>query len=127
MSSTKLATDAGIESDLTEQLGPIQDPILDYKDNHFEEKFSSPSVVIETVADAMVAINKYQETSGNILAMTRTRGSARAFACISHANCPFSANFGSSFKHKGIIYKPNYCTVQHHGTIVVFSKGGQKR
>ncbi|KAG7347489.1 hypothetical protein IV203_016194 [Nitzschia inconspicua] len=109
----------------TEERGPEQNLILDYEDNYFEEKFSSKGVVFETVKDIMVAINDYQELSGNILSTVRTLGNARTFVCLSHANCPFSVKFGPISKQEGIIYEPENCTARHCSTKVIFSKGGQ--
>ncbi|KAG7374201.1 hypothetical protein IV203_013296 [Nitzschia inconspicua] len=89
---------------------------LEYEDNYFE-KFFSKDMVFESVGDVMVAIDKYKESSGNILSTTRTRGNARTFICVSHANCPFTVKFGSIPKQEKIIYKPQYCTVLHTGAI----------
>ncbi|KAG7357837.1 hypothetical protein IV203_014424 [Nitzschia inconspicua] len=100
-------TDAGpgMEFGPTEEPGQEQDPILDYEDNYFQENFSSKGVVCGTVDDVVVAINEYQESSGNVLSTVRTRGNARTFVCISHANCPFSVKFGPMPKQEGIFYK----------------------
>ncbi|KAG7345249.1 hypothetical protein IV203_032780 [Nitzschia inconspicua] len=57
----------------------------DVEDEIFERKYSEPSQVFQTVEELMVVINDYQEASGNSLAIRRSRGSSRAFACISQA------------------------------------------
>ncbi|KAG7363280.1 MULE transposase domain containing protein [Nitzschia inconspicua] len=57
----------------------------DVEDEIFERKYSEPSQVFQTVEELMVVINDYQEASRNSLAIRRSRGSSRAFACISQA------------------------------------------
>ncbi|KAG7362757.1 hypothetical protein IV203_026117 [Nitzschia inconspicua] len=74
----KLATESdagtGMESCLPDGLSRAQDPILEYEDNCFEEKFSSLGVVFKT---AEVAINEYQESKfgKKIANMVPTTGS----------------------------------------------------
>ncbi|KAG7344072.1 hypothetical protein IV203_022080 [Nitzschia inconspicua] len=63
-----------------------ENSIHDVEDELFEKQIAGPSQVFQTVEELMVVINAYQETSGNSLAIRRSRGSSRAFACISHAN-----------------------------------------
>ncbi|KAG7352834.1 hypothetical protein IV203_003937 [Nitzschia inconspicua] len=126
--ATERNTDAGpgMEFGPTEEPGQEQDPILDYEDNYFQDNFSSKGVVFGTVDDVLVAINEYQESSGNVLSTVRTRGNARTFVCISHANCPFCVKFGPMPKQEGIFYKPENCTIRHRGAKVVSSKSGKR-
>ncbi|KAG7365808.1 MULE transposase domain containing protein [Nitzschia inconspicua] len=126
--ATERNTDAGpgMEFGPTEEPGQEQDPILDYEDNYFQDNFSSKGVVFGTVDDVLVAINEYQESSGNVLSTVRTRGNARTFVCISHANCTFCVKFGPMPKQEGIFYKPENCTIRHRGAKVVYSKSGKR-
>ncbi|KAG7357252.1 hypothetical protein IV203_001940 [Nitzschia inconspicua] len=126
--ATERNTDAGpgMEFGPTKEPGQEQDPILDYEDNYFQENFSSKGMVFGTVDDVLVAINEYQELSENALSTVRTRGNARTFVCISHANCPFSVKFGPMPKQEGIFYKPENCTIRHRGAKVVSCKSGKR-
>ncbi|KAG7348632.1 Ulp1 protease family protein [Nitzschia inconspicua] len=87
--ATERNTDAGpgMEFGPTEEPGQEQDPILDYEDNYFQDNFSSKGVVFGTVDDVLVAINEYQESSGNVLSTVRTRGNARTFVCKIYRRC----------------------------------------
>ncbi|KAG7368478.1 hypothetical protein IV203_031221 [Nitzschia inconspicua] len=96
--------------------------IHDVEDEIFERKFSEPSQVFQTVEELMVVINDYQETSGNSLAIRRSRGSSRAFACISHANCSFRVAFGPKARQEGIILKRGNCNLWHSGAAVTAAK-----
>ncbi|KAG7356965.1 MULE transposase domain containing protein [Nitzschia inconspicua] len=97
----------------------------DVEDEIFERKFSEPSQVFQTVEELMVVINDYQETSGNSLAIRRSRGSSRAFACISHANCSFRVAFGPKARQEGIILKRGNCNLRHSGAAVTAAKDGR--
>ncbi|KAG7352738.1 MULE transposase domain containing protein [Nitzschia inconspicua] len=99
--------------------------IHDVEDEIFERKFSEPSQVFQTVEELMVVINDYQETSGNSLAIRRSRGSSRAFACISHANCSFRVAFGPKAQQEGIILKRGNCNLRHSGAAVTAAKDGR--
>ncbi|KAG7352911.1 hypothetical protein IV203_008959 [Nitzschia inconspicua] len=99
--------------------------IHDVEDEIFERKFSEPSQVFQTVEELMVVINDYQETSGNSLAIRRSRGSSRAFACISHANCSFRVAFGPKARQEGIILKRGNCNLWHSGAAVTAAKDGR--
>ncbi|KAG7340643.1 hypothetical protein IV203_024186 [Nitzschia inconspicua] len=49
------------------------------------------------------------------LDIRRSRGSSRAFACISHANCSFWVAFGPKARQEGIILKRGNCNLRHSG------------
>ncbi|KAG7350640.1 MULE transposase domain containing protein [Nitzschia inconspicua] len=99
--------------------------IHDVVDEIFERKFSERSQVFQTVEELMVVINDYQEASGNSLAIRRSRGSSRAFACISHANCSFRVAFGPKARLEGIILKRGSCNLRHSGAAVTAAKDGR--
>ncbi|KAG7358266.1 hypothetical protein IV203_014853 [Nitzschia inconspicua] len=52
----------------------------------------------------------------NSLAIRRSRGSSRAFACISHATRSFRVAFGSKARQEGIILKRGNCNLRHSVT-----------
>ncbi|KAG7360913.1 MULE transposase domain containing protein [Nitzschia inconspicua] len=102
-----------------------ENSIHDVEDELFEKQFAGPSQVFQTVEELMVVINAYQETSGNSLAIRRSRGSSRAFACISHANCTFRVAFGPKPRQEGIILKRGNCNLRHSGVAVTSAKDGR--
>ncbi|KAG7347863.1 hypothetical protein IV203_016568 [Nitzschia inconspicua] len=99
-----------------------EDSILDVEDDLLEKKFSGPSQVFQTVEELIVVIDDYQEMSRNSLAIRGSRGSSKAFACISHANCTFRVAFGPKPWQEGIILKRGNCNLRHSGAVVAAAK-----